>query len=135
MPCNRRSERLFGPQGGDDVGVNRGPHRWSSGSASRNAAIHALICLALEKAGRAPTYFTKGFSAGRAGRIVVRSSSTTNSTRSPSLSPRRLRISSGTVIWPLLLMVLVRPIFTSLLYSKDTTDYPVLAAASKTRCF
>ena len=54
---------------------------------------------------------------------MVRSSSTTNSTRSPRFKPRRLRISRGTVICPLLLIVLDLVIFTSLLYSKDITVY------------
>src|SRR5579859_7838396 len=92
-------------------------------SSSRNARIHALASRMLEKAGSAPTYFRKGFSGERAGRMVVRSWSTTNSTRSPALSPRRLRTSRGTVIWPLLLIVLERPIFTCLLYSKDSMFY------------
>jgi len=64
-----------------------------------------------KRRGSAPTYFTNGFSGARAGRMVVRSLSTTNSTRSPCFSPSRLRISRGTVIWPLLLMVLERVIF------------------------
>src|SRR6267142_3681611 len=77
----------------------------------------------LEKAGSAPIYFRKGFSGARAGRMVVRSLSTTNSTRSPFFRPSRFRISRGTVICPLLLMVLERAIFTYLLYSKDITLY------------
>jgi hypothetical protein len=42
--------------------------------------------------------FSKGFFSGRAGRIIVQSSCTTNSPRSPSFKPRRRRISRGTVI-------------------------------------
>src|SRR5271166_2123843 len=68
-------------------------------------------------------YFSKGFSSERAGRITVRSPSTTNSTRSPTANPRRLRISCGTVIWPLLLIVLEFLIFTSASYSKDNILY------------
>src|SRR5579859_5138587 len=92
-------------------------------SSSRNARTHAFASRMLEKAGSAPTYFRKGFSGARAGRIVVRSFSTTNSTRSPALSPRRLRTSRGTVICPLLLIELKRAIFTFLLYSKDSMFY------------
>src|ERR1700680_3672913 len=77
----------------------------------------------LVKAGSAPAYLRKGLSAARAGRIVVLSFSITNSTRSPLFNPRRLRISRGTVICPLLLMVLEGFIFTFLLYSKDTMFY------------
>src|SRR5258708_31717063 len=82
----------------------------------------------LEKAGSAPIYFRKGFSGARAGRMVVRSLSTTNSTRSPFFSPSRLRISRGTVICPLLLIVLEGAIFTYLLYSKDIMLYGGRAA-------
>jgi hypothetical protein len=76
-----------------------------------------------KKAGSARTYLTNGFSGARAGRMVVRSLSTTNSTRSPCFSPSRLQISRGTAIWPLLLIVLERVIFTPHLYSKNVTIY------------
>src|SRR5258708_30987309 len=92
-------------------------------SSSRNVRTQAFASWMLEKAGSAPTYFSKGFSGARAGRMVVRSLSTTNSTRSPFFSPSRLRISRGTVIWPLLLIVLERVIFTPPLYSKNITIY------------
>src|ERR1700687_1015384 len=92
-------------------------------SSSRNVRTHAFASWMLEKAGSAPTYFSKGFSGARAGRMVVRSFSTTNSTRSPVFSPSRLRISRGTVICPLLLIVLEGAIFTYLLYTKDILVY------------
>src|SRR5260370_28038588 len=92
-------------------------------SSSRNVRTQAFASWMLEKAGSAPTYFSKGFSGARAGRMVVRSLSTTNSTRSPFFSPSRLRISRGTVICPLLLIVLEAAIFTYLLYSKDIMPY------------
>jgi hypothetical protein len=59
-----------------------------------------------------PMNFSKGLTSERTGRITVRSCSTTNSTRSPVSSPRRLCIACGTVIWPLLLIVLEFFIFT-----------------------
>src|SRR5260370_30486546 len=92
-------------------------------SSSRNLRTHAFASRMLEKAGSAPTYFSKGFSGARAGRMVVRSLSSTNSTRSPFFSPSRLRISRGTVICPLLLIVLEGGIFTCLLYSQDFMHY------------
>src|ERR1700682_1100934 len=88
----------------------------------------------LEKAGSAPTYFSKGFSGARAGRMVVRSLSTTNSTRSPFFSPSRLRISRGTVICPLLLIVLEGAIFTHLLYSKDIMLYGAKGTDRRQEC-
>src|SRR5207253_10634219 len=61
-----------------------------------------------------------GFSGPRAERMLVPSLSTSNSTQSPCFCPIRLRISRGTVICPLLLMVLERIIFTPLLYSRNS---------------
>ena len=53
----------------------------------------------------APRKGAKGFPCLPAGRKVVFSLPTSNSTRSPSRSPRRLRTSTGIVIWPLLVIV------------------------------
>src|SRR5438105_2662952 len=66
-----------------------------------------------------PLYFSKGLISLRTGRIRVWPFSITNSTRSPAERPMRLRISGGTVTWPLLLMVLEYFIFTLTPYSKE----------------
>ncbi len=55
---------------------------------------------------RTPIYFSNGFPAARAGRMTVSLPRTTNSTRSPTLKPNRVRILFGTVTCPLVLMTL-----------------------------
>src|SRR5580658_1177927 len=58
-----------------------------------------------------PMYFSKGFASDRTGRITAPPCSTTNSTRSPGSRPRRSRMCWGTVIWPLLFILLEFLIF------------------------
>jgi len=99
-------------------------HRLSVFFSSRNVRTHTFISVAPAKTGSAPTYFTNGFSSDvRAGRMIVWFPSTTNSARSPVFSPSLFRISRGTVIWPLPLMMLERVTLLSPPTVKDSTIY------------
>src|SRR3982074_3034069 len=104
--CNARSEWLCRPESRENVGVDSSPHL-RRGTLFRKSSTQALISFSPPRnVPTAPLYFSDGFCTDRAGRMAVRSPSTTNSTGSPVERPRRLRICCGTVIWPLLLIVL-----------------------------
>src|SRR5208283_5077356 len=122
--CHSWNDRATGPESGDNIGINSGSHRFS-GSSSRMLRTHSLIsAIPPGKVPKAPAYFSKGFPAGLAGRMSVSLPRTTNSTRSPTLKPKRARIFFGTVTCPLVLMTLEFAIFLTLHpYSKDINPY------------
>jgi hypothetical protein len=99
-------ERTARPDHGNGIRVDGGSH-CPCGSSSRRCRIQAAISsLPPGNVPKLPTYFSKGFAGARAGRMTVRLPSSTNSTRSPTRRPKRLRILCGTVTCPFVLITL-----------------------------